>query len=408
MQQALLTRFLRYVKIDTQSDSRSTHTPSSQGQWQLAKLLMQELSELGFNDIYLSDSCCLYAKVPANVADVPTIGFIAHLDTSPDFSGKDVNPQIVENYQGQILPLAGADELSPEQFPQLLQYIGQTLITTDGTTLLGADDKAGIAEIITAMHYLLQHPELPHGEISLCFTPDEEIGKGVVHFDLERFGAEWAYTVDGGAIGELQCENFNAATAVITAKGNSCHPGSAFGVMVNAMTMACRFHAKMPLHDTPEHSLGYDGFFHLVSMEGSTEQAQLSYLIRDFDSDQFAQRKSWLSDLVAKYNDELTAGSLTVEISDSYPNMKDAIEPVPHVIDIATQAMELAGVHVDIKPIRGGTDGAQLSHRGLPCPNLFAGGHNFHGKHEFVCLESMTKATEVIINITKLATQRYR
>ncbi|MCH1920027.1 peptidase T [Shewanella sp. A3A] len=407
MQQALLNRFLRYVQINTQSNSNSLQSPSSDGQWQLAKLLQQELIELGFSDIRLTDNCCLYARVPATLPDVPTIGFIAHLDTAPDFSGANVKPQLVENYQGQILPLAGQELLSPEQFPELLHYIGKTLVTTDGTTLLGADDKAGIAAIITALHHLLEHPDIPHGEVVLCFTPDEEIGRGAQHFDVDYFNADWAYTIDGGAVGELQYENFNAATAVISAKGNACHPGSAFGVLVNAMTMACRFHAKMPLNDTPEHSEGYDGFFHLVSMQGTTECAELVYIIRDFDADQFNQRKAWLTELVHKYNDELTSGSLTIEIKDSYLNMKQTIEPLPHIIDIATKAMEMADVHPDIKPIRGGTDGAQLSYRGLPCPNLFAGGHNFHGKHEFVCVESMVKAAEVIINIAKLATQRY-
>lgn len=407
MQQALLNRFLRYVQINTQSNSHCLQSPSSDGQWQLAKLLQQELIELGFSDIRLTDNCCLYARVPATLKDVPTIGFIAHLDTAPDFSGANVKPQLVENYQGQILPLAGDEVLSPEQFPELLHYIGKTLVTTDGTTLLGADDKAGIAAIISALHHLIAHPDIPHGEVVLCFTPDEEIGRGAQHFDVDYFNADWAYTIDGGAVGELQYENFNAATAVISAKGNACHPGSAFGVLVNAMTMACRFHAKMPLNDTPEHSEGYDGFFHLGSMQGSTECAELVYIIRDFDADQFNQRKTWLTELVHRYNDELTAGSLTIEIKDSYLNMKQTIEPLPHIIDIATKAMEMADVHPDIKPIRGGTDGAQLSYRGLPCPNLFAGGHNFHGKHEFVCVESMLKATEVIINIAKLATQRY-
>lgn len=407
MQEALLSRFLRYVQSDTQSDPNNSTIPSSVGQQKFASALKQELTELGFSDVFLSDSCCLYARIPATVADTPVIGFLAHLDTSPDFSGTEVKPQIVSDYQGQIIPLGATEQLSPEQFPDLLHYLGKTLITADGSTLLGADDKAGIAEIVTALHCLLEHPEIPHGEIALCFTPDEEIGRGVRGFDVARFAAQWAYTVDGGAVGELQFENFNAATAVITAHGNTCHPGSAFGVMVNAMTMACRFHAKMPLNDTPEHSCGYEGFFHLVSMEGTTERAKLVYLIRDFDKQQFEQRKQWLQDLVEKYNDELTSGSLEIAITDSYFNMKEAVMPTPHITDIACRAMEMAGVTPDIKPIRGGTDGAQLSYRGLPCPNLFAGGHNFHGKHEFVCLESMVKAVEVIINIAKLTTQRY-
>ncbi|MFQ6372946.1 peptidase T [Shewanella sp. YIC-542] len=407
MQKALLTRFLRYVQSDTQSDPENPASPSTRGQRQLAMALQQELTALGFSDVFLSDSGCLYAKVPATVSGTPVIGFLAHLDTAPDFSGAGVKPQIIPDYQGQVIPLGDTEQLSPEQFPELLHYLGKTLITTDGTTLLGADDKAGIAEIVTAMHYLLQHPEIPHGEISLCFTPDEEIGRGIQGFDHARFGAQWAYTIDGGPIGELQFENFNGATAVVTAHGNACHPGSAFGIMVNAMTMACRFHAKMPLNDTPEHSCGYEGFFHLVSMEGSTEEAKLVYIIRDFDKQQFAQRKQWLQDLVAKYNDELSSGSLKVVITDSYFNMKEAVMPTPYIIDIAQRAMELAGVSPDVKPIRGGTDGAHLSSQGLPCPNLFTGGHNFHGKHEFVCLESMEKAVDVIINIAKLTTQRY-
>ncbi len=407
MRQALLNRFLRYVKQDTQADPNSQSIPSSQGQVAFARQLQQELLELGFDDVFLSESCCLYAKLAANTAKVPAIGFLAHMDTAADYSGAGVKPRVIDDYQGQIIELEQGEALSPEQFPSLLNYLNKTLITADGTTLLGADDKAGIAEIITALHYLLQHPEIPHGEINLCFTPDEEIGRGTDGLELERFGADWAYTVDGGAVGELQYENFNAATAVITAKGNNCHPGSAYGVMVNALTMAARFHARMPLNDAPETSEGYQGFFHLLSMEGQTEEARLVYLIRDFDRAQFEQRKAWLQESVAKCNAELQAGSLETNISDSYYNMKDCILPVPHVTDIACQAMEMAGITPDIKPIRGGTDGAQLSWKGLPCPNIFAGGHNFHGKHEYVCLESMEKAVEVIINIARLTTQRY-
>ncbi|MCG9745176.1 peptidase T [Shewanella sp. Isolate8] len=408
MKQALLNRFLRYVQFDTQSDASQTGCPSTPGQLALADQLREELIKLGFSQVALSSTGYLTALVPATVEGVPPIGFIAHLDTAPDFSGANVHPQLIENYDGGDIPLGELNRLSPKEFPELDQYLGQTLITTDGTSLLGADDKAGIAEIVTALSTLMQEPGSLHGDIYLCFTPDEEIGRGADKFDFETFKAEWAYTVDGGELGGLEFENFNAATAVVTAKGNNCHPGSAYGVMVNAQTMAARFHAKMPLGDTPENSQDYAGFFHLAEMKGVTEEAQLIYIIRDFDLDQFEQRKRWLTERVEACNAQLHQGSLTVSITDSYYNMRDQLIPHPHIVDIAKQAMGELGITPKIKPIRGGTDGSRLSYMGLPCPNLFTGGHNFHGKHEFICLESMVKATEVIMAICRLTAKQLK
>ncbi|QYJ97126.1 peptidase T [Shewanella alkalitolerans] len=408
MKQALLNRFLRYVQFDTQSDGRQSCCPSTQGQMALADQLREELIKLGFSQVALSATGYLTALVPATVEGVPPIGFIAHLDTAPDFSGANVRPQLIENYDGGDIPLGAQHRLSPEEFPELDHYLGQTLITTDGSSLLGADDKAGIAEIITALSTLLQDPDSRHGDIYLCFTPDEEIGRGADKFDFEAFKAEWAYTVDGGELGGLEFENFNGATAVVTAKGNNCHPGSAYGVMVNAQTMAARFHAKMPLGDTPENSLDYAGFFHLIEMKGVTEEAQLTYLIRDFDLDQFEQRKRWLTERVEACDAQLQQGSLSVSITDSYYNMRDQLIPHPHIVEIAKQAMTDLGITPKIKPIRGGTDGSRLSYMGLPCPNLFTGGHNFHGKHEFICLESMVKATEVIMAICHLTAKQLK
>ncbi|QLE84165.1 peptidase T [Shewanella sp. Scap07] len=407
MSKPLLDRFLRYVTFNTQSDAQVSACPSTAGQLAFAQVLAQELQQLGFSDVHLNDKAYLRAKVPATVQGVPAIGFIAHLDTAPDFSGADVKPQIIENYPGGDIMLSSTVSLSAQQYPSLNQYRGQTLITTNGETLLGGDDKAGIAEIITALKHLIDNPQLSHGDILLCFTPDEEIGRGADLFDVAGFGAQWAYTVDGGELGELEFENFNAATAVVTATGNNCHPGSAFGVMINAQTMAARFHATMPLADTPENSQDYDGFFHLMDMQGVTESAQLTYLIRDFDRDQFEQRKQWLASRVAKYDAELTVGKLTIDITDSYYNMREQVEGHPHIIDIAKAAMLACNVEPIIKPIRGGTDGSRLSFMGLPCPNIFTGGHNFHGKHEYICLESMQKAVEVIIAISCLTAERY-
>ncbi|MGS0675034.1 peptidase T [Shewanella sp. 30m-9] len=402
MKQQLLERFLSYVSFNTQSDGNSQSVPSTDSQFVFAQHLRQELISLGFDDVQLSDKGYLTATVPSNVEGAPCIGFIAHLDTAPDYSGENVSPQIIEKYDGKEIQLGLEAVLSPEKFTSLKQYIGQTLITTDGNSLLGGDDKAGIAEIISALHHLVTHPEIPHGKIRLCFTPDEEIGRGADHFDVEGFGAQWAYTVDGGQVGELEYENFNAATAIITATGNNCHPGTAYGVMVNAQTIAARFHAKMPLKDTPEYSRDYDGFFHLLGMEGVTEKATLTYIIRDFDFALFEQRKRWLAEVVEKYNAELAIGKLTIDIQDSYLNMKQQVLPHPHIIDIAKQAMQNLNIEPIIKPIRGGTDGSRLSYMGLPCPNIFTGGHNFHGKHEYLCLESMEQASKTIIEIAKL------
>ncbi|MGS0694787.1 peptidase T [Shewanella sp. 0m-4] len=402
MKQQLLERFLSYVSFNTQSDGNSQSVPSTDSQFVFAQHLRQELISLGFDDVQLSDKGYLTATVPSNVEGAPCIGFIAHLDTAPDYSGENVSPQIIEKYDGKEIQLGLEAVLSPEKFTSLKQYIGQTLITTDGNSLLGGDDKAGITEIISALHHLVTHPEIPHGKIRLCFTPDEEIGRGADHFDVEGFGAQWAYTVDGGQVGELEYENFNAATAIITATGNNCHPGTAYGVMVNAQTIAARFHAKMPLKDTPEYSRDYDGFFHLLGMEGVTEKATLTYIIRDFDFALFEQRKRWLAEVVEKYNAELAIGKLTIDIQDSYLNMKQQVLPHPHIIDIAKQAMQNLNIEPIIKPIRGGTDGSRLSYMGLPCPNIFTGGHNFHGKHEYLCLESMEQASKTIIEIAKL------
>ncbi len=406
MRQALLERFLRYIKIDTQSDGKNLESPSTPSQFEFAKLLKLELEELGFDRVELSDKGYLSASVPKTIEGVPCIGFIAHLDTAPDFSGANVTPQLISDYDGTEIKLGEDEFLSPELFPDMLKYLGKTLITTDGSSLLGGDDKAGISEIITALHFLLGHSEIPHGEIRLCFTPDEEIGRGADHFNVPEFGAQWAYTIDGGQLGELEFENFNAATAVITAKGNNCHPGTAYGVMVNAQTMAARFHAKMPLNDTPEGSKDYDGFFHLINMQGQTEEAELTYIIRDFDLELFEKRKTWLADRVNSYNADLVLGSLKIEITDSYFNMKEQILPYPHIIDIAEKAITNQGITPLIKPIRGGTDGSRLSYMGLPCPNIFTGGHNFHGKHEYICLESMEKAVDVIIDICKLTAEQ--
>lgn len=402
-------RFLRYVKYDTQSDELTNLTPSTPGQFAFAQILEKELRELGLEEITLDENGYLMATLPANTdkKDVPTVGFIAHLDTSPDMSGRNVNPRIVKAYEGGDIILNEADNiiLSPSQFPELLNYLGQDLIVTDGTTLLGADDKAGIAEIISAVVYLQKHPEIKHGKIRVAFNPDEEIGQGAHKFDVERFGADWAYTMDGGEIGELEYENFNAAVAKVTFKGRNVHPGYAKHKMVNSIRMANQFILMLPRWETPEHTEGYEGFYHLVQIEGDVEKTTLTYIIRDHDRDRFERRKKELEHLVRKTNNEFPE-CCSIEIKDQYYNMREKIEPVMHIIEIAEQAMKDAGVTPKVQPIRGGTDGAQLSFKGLPCPNIFAGGLNFHGRFEFVPVPSMEKARDVVVEIARIVNEK--
>lgn len=403
----VVDRFLQYVKFDTQSDELTNLTPSTPGQMIFAQHLEKDLRQLGLADISLDDNGYLMATLPANCDKrVPTVGFIAHLDTSPDMSGHHVSPRIVEKYDGGNIVL-NADKniiLSPEQFPELLDYKGQDLIVTDGNTLLGADDKAGIAEIIAAVDYLKSHPEIKHGDIRIAFNPDEEIGQGAHKFDVKRFGADWAYTMDGGAIGELEYENFNAAVARVTFKGRNVHPGYAKHKMINSIRIANQFAIMLPRWETPEHTEGYEGFYHLVGIEGNVEQTVITYIIRDHDRDRFERRKKELEHLTRKINNEFP-DCASIEIKDQYYNMLEKIKPVMHIIDIAKAAMERAGVKPVVQPIRGGTDGAQLSFKGLPCPNIFAGGLNFHGRYEFVPIPSMEKATDTIVEICKIVAE---
>jgi len=406
--QHLLNRFLSYVKIDTQSDPSSNTTPSTQNQWDLANKLVAELKEIGLSDVTIDENAYIMATLPSNIdKDVPTIGFISHFDTTPDFSGTNVNPQIIRNYDGKDIVLNQEKNivLSPDYFDDLLQYKGQTLVTTDGTTLLGADDKAGITEIVTAMEYLVAHPEIKHGTIKVGFTPDEEIGRGAHKFDVEKFGADWAYTMDGSQIGELEYENFNAAGAKITIEGKSVHPGYAKGKMVNAIGIAQKLMAKLPSKEVPEHTTGREGFFHIHTIKGEIEEASVELIIRDHDKESFESRKLLLQnsvdDLNSKYNNVIN-----LEMKDQYYNMKEKVMPVFHIVEIAKQAMEELGITPIIKPIRGGTDGSQLSYMGLPCPNIFAGGHNFHGKYEYVPVESMERAVDVIVKICQLTAKR--
>ena len=396
-------RFLRYVKFDTQSDEQTNLTPSTPGQMVFAEYLKEELEALGLTEITLDDNGYLMATLPANTdEDVPTIGFIAHLDTSPDMSGRNVCPRMVD-YEGGDIVLNEEKNivLSPTQFPELNDYVGETLIVTDGNTLLGADDKAGIAEIITAIEFLKENPGIKHGKIRIAFNPDEEIGQGAHKFDVDLFGADWAYTMDGGAIGELEFENFNAAVARITFQGRNVHPGYAKGKMINSIRVANQFAIMLPRWETPEHTQDYEGFYHLVGIEGSVEQTVMTYIIRDHDRDRFERRKKELEHLTRKINNEFP-GVATIEIKDQYYNMREKIEPVMHIIVLAKQAMENVGVTPKVQPIRGGTDGAQLSFKGLPCPNIFAGGLNFHGRYEFIPISSMEKATDVVVEICKL------
>ena len=401
----LIDRFISYVTVDTESDPTSDTTPSTAKQWDLANALVEELKHIGLQDVTIDDNAYIMATLPSNVPHkVPTIGFISHFDTTPDFTGKDVKPQIIENYDGKDIVLNKAQNiiLSPSYFEDLLLYKGQTLITTDGTTLLGADDKAGITEIVSAMEYLVQHPEIKHGKIRVGFTPDEEIGRGAHKFDVEKFGAEWAYTMDGSQVGELEYENFNAAGALVSIKGKIVHPGYAKGKMVNSMYIATDYINSLPRLETPEHTQDRQGFFHLYSVTGEVDSTQLQYIIRDHDKEHFEARKEMMLKLADELNSQLGEPCVSVEIKDQYFNMREKIEPVMHIVDIAQKAMEQAGIKPLIKPIRGGTDGSQLSFKGLPCPNIFAGGHNFHGRFEYVPVESIQKAIEVIVNIAQL------
>lgn len=405
----LVDRFLDYVQFDTQSDELTNMTPSTPGQMVFARHLRDKLEEMGLSDISLDENGYLMATLPGNITDrhVPTIGFIAHLDTSPDMSGKHVKPRIVRDYDGGAITLNHelGIVLSPEEFPELLHYKGQDLIVTDGTTLLGADDKAGIAEIVSAVEYMQQHPEVKHGPVRIAFNPDEEIGQGAHKFDVERFGCEWAYTMDGGEIGELEFENFNAAVARVTFKGRNVHPGYAKHKMVNSMRIANQFVIMLPRWETPEHTEDYEGFYHLVSMQGTVEETVLTYIIRDHDRDRFERRKKELEHLARKINHEFP-GCCSLDIKDQYYNMREKVEPLMHIIDIAEEAMVSAGVKPKVQPIRGGTDGAQLSFKGLPCPNIFAGGLNFHGRYEFVPIPSMEKAMQVIVEIARITGER--
>lgn len=403
MKNTILERFLKYTAINTRSDDESTQTPSTLGQFDLARVVESELKAMGLCDVVLDEKCYLTAMLPTNSdKNRPAIGFIAHLDTSPDSSGENVKPQVIRGYQGEVIKLGNTSYiLDPEEYTCLKSCIGQDIITTDGTTLLGADNKAGVCEIICAIEYLLAHPEIEHGDIFVGFTPDEEIGRGADFFPLDRFKASWAYTIDGGPLGELEYENFNAAQAVIEFEGVNIHPGSAKGFMVNSQTLAAEFHATMPAAETPENTDGYEGFFHLIDMSGSVEKSKLVYLIRDFDKENFEARKTFLAKKTAELNERFEKPRATLSIKDSYKNMREKVEEHPHVIEIAKNAMEQAGVTPHIVPIRGGTDGARLSYMGLPCPNIFTGGYNFHGRHEFISLDSMVKAVETIVKIAE-------
>ena len=407
--QHIIDRFTKYIKIDTQSDPNNEAFPSTEKQWNLAKILVEDLKEIGLQNVTLDDNCYIMATLPSNVDyEVPTIGFISHIDTSPDYSGTNVNPQIHKNYDGKDIVLNKEQNiiLSPSYFDDLLLYKGQTLITTDGTTLLGADDKAGITEIIAAMEYLIQHPEIKHGEIKIAFTPDEEVGKGAHKFDVEKFGAKWAYTMDGSQIGELEYENFNAAGGKVVVEGKSVHPGYAKGKMINSLLIANDFIASLPKNEIPQETEGYEGFFHLHSINGSVEKTELQYIIRDHDRKLFEDRKEQFKKTAENINSKLGQNLIQVEVKDQYFNMKEKVEPVKYIVDIAKEAMEELGIKPIVKAIRGGTDGSQLSYMGLPCPNIFAGGHNFHGRYEYVPVESMVKATEVIVKIAEKTAKR--
>lgn len=405
----LIDRFLKYVSFETTSDEESGVTPSTPGQMVLAKYLKEELENLGLQEVFLDENGYLYATLPANTSkQVPVVGFIAHMDTAPDMSGKNVTPRIVQNYDGGDIVLNAAESivLSPSQFPELKNHVGEDLIVTDGNTLLGADDKAGIAEIISGVEYLMQHPEIEHGKIRIAFNPDEEIGLGAHKFDVERFGCDFAYTFDGGEVGELEFENFNAAAAKLTFTGRNVHPGTAKNKMINSIRVANHFISMLPSHETPEHTEGYEGFYHIIGFSGNVEQTVVNYIIRDHSRERFESRKREFQHLTNKINAEYGEGTLKLELRDQYYNMREKIEPVMYVIDIAKEAMLAAGVEPVVKAIRGGTDGAQLSFKGLPCPNIFAGGMNMHGRFEYVPIPSMEKAMKVVVKIAELTAKR--
>lgn len=409
MKSEIIKRFTSYVKVDTQSNESSETCPSTPGQLTLANMLVEELTAIGMEEVTIDENGYVMATLFSNTEkQVPTIGFLAHIDTATDFTGKNVKPQLFENYDGNDLILNEAAKivLSPKDFPELANYIGHTLITTDGTTLLGADDKAGVAEIITAMAFLIQNPEIKHGKIRVAFTPDEEIGRGPHKFNVDQFNATYAYTVDGGPIGELEYESFNAASAILTIKGKNIHPGSAKGKMVNSAKIAMEFNRNLPEADAPEHTEGYEGFFHLLGIDGDVEQTKLFYIIRDFDRQQFNARKAYLMNIVNEFKKTYGEANILLEMNDQYYNMKEKIEPVFEIVELAKQAMENLNIKPIIKPIRGGTDGSQLSYMGLPTPNIFAGGENFHGRFEYVSVENMVNATKVIIEICKLYEQQ--
>ncbi|AYD40874.1 peptidase T [Clostridium fermenticellae] len=398
-------KFIKYVKFDTRSNEESNTIPTTKGQFVLGKELVEELKNMGMDEAFMDENGYVMASLSSNTdKKVPSVGFISHMDTSPEISGTNVNPQFVENYDGKDIVLNAEKRvvLSPRDFPELKNYIGKTLITADGTTLLGADDKAGIAEIMTALETLIEHPEIKHGDVKAAFTPDEEIGRGSDYFDVKRFGADLAYTLDGGVIGELQYENFNAASAKVTIKGRSVHPGSAKGVMINSVLIAGEFMSMLPENETPATTEGYEGFYHLVTINGGVEETNLDYIIRDFDKDKFNDRKNFIVEVSNKLNKKYGDDTVLIEVKDQYKNMKEQVEPKKYIVDTAYHAMELVGVVPKTEPIRGGTDGASLSFKGLPTPNIFTGGHNFHGKFEYIPVCSMEKAVEVVLKIVEL------
>ncbi len=405
IQHKVLERFLKYISIDTASDPESSNQPSTNKQLDLSRILVDELIEMGVKEVALDEFGYVMASIPSNIDEhtsIPKIGFIAHVDTAPDASGKNVVPKIIENYTGDDIIINDSTILKPSEFPELSKYIGNTIITASGDTLLGADDKAGVAEIMTAVEYIMKNPDFKHGEIKIGFTPDEEIGRGVDKFDVKKFGADYAYTLDGGEIGELEYENFNAAYAKITIQGRNIHPGYAKDKMVNAIILASEFNALLPVEQRPEFTQDYEGFYHIIKFDGTVDLSTIQYIIRDHCKDKFQEKKSLIEESITYMNKKYGHGTFSLEMKDQYYNMREMVEPHYHIVEIAQKAMEMADIKPKIKPIRGGTDGSRLSYMGLPCPNIFAGGHNFHGRYEYIPLESMTKATEVILNITQL------